>query len=208
MSGYTINAEVVDIRHDTPKADDRFFVDTNVWLWFCYMKADRRALVYQTAEYPQYLENIINSHAKALYSVLNIAELAHVIEDAECEIYKGNVGTANLRLKDFRRIGSERKKVVAEIDTAHYFLKNFGAELINISNTECEYFEKGMKKYIDDYLVDGYDAIMLEGIKNSGIKNILTDDSDYASIPGITMFTANPRVICEARNADKLIVRC
>lgn len=31
-----VQAQVVDLRTDTPKPADRFFVDTNVWFWAVY----------------------------------------------------------------------------------------------------------------------------------------------------------------------------
>ena len=34
-----ILADVVDIRNDTPKSDDVFMVDTNVWYFTTYTKA-------------------------------------------------------------------------------------------------------------------------------------------------------------------------
>lgn len=33
---YTVRAAVVDIRQDTPKREDAFLVDTNVWYWLTY----------------------------------------------------------------------------------------------------------------------------------------------------------------------------
>ena len=33
---YTVRAVVVDARTDSPRATDRFFIDTNVWAWEHY----------------------------------------------------------------------------------------------------------------------------------------------------------------------------
>jgi hypothetical protein len=35
---YTVQAEVVDISADTPKTEDAFLVDTNVWYWLTYSR--------------------------------------------------------------------------------------------------------------------------------------------------------------------------
>jgi hypothetical protein len=36
---YTVRAQVVDIRRDTPRPTDRLFVDTNVWAWAYYFRS-------------------------------------------------------------------------------------------------------------------------------------------------------------------------
>ena len=40
---YTVQAEVVDISADTPKTEDAFLVDTNVWYWLTYSRASQSA---------------------------------------------------------------------------------------------------------------------------------------------------------------------
>ncbi len=37
--------------------------------------------------------------------------------------------------------------------------------------------------------------------------DVITDDGDFASVPGITVFTANARVINSAAQLGKLVVR-
>jgi hypothetical protein len=44
---YTVQAEVVDIRSDTPKKEDIFLVDTNVWYWYTYTNGSISSLPYQ-----------------------------------------------------------------------------------------------------------------------------------------------------------------
>lgn len=36
---YQVRAHVVDLRNDTPRSTDRFYVDTNVWFWTTYSSA-------------------------------------------------------------------------------------------------------------------------------------------------------------------------
>lgn len=50
---YSIQAEVVDITTDSPKADDVFLVDTNVWYWMTYPNATSY-VPSQLANYPGY----------------------------------------------------------------------------------------------------------------------------------------------------------
>ena len=52
---YTVQAEVVNINVDTPRAEDVFMVDTNVWYWLTYSKASQCArppAYYQISKYP------------------------------------------------------------------------------------------------------------------------------------------------------------
>jgi hypothetical protein len=44
-------------------------------------------------------------------------------------------------------------------------------------------------------------------MKAHGIEQVITDDSDYATVPGIRVFTANSNVIKAARNQGKLLKR-
>ena len=54
---YNIKAQVVDIRKDSPRKEDAFLVDTNVWFWMTYTRAshsERPPSQYQTDLYPNY----------------------------------------------------------------------------------------------------------------------------------------------------------
>ena len=55
--------------------------------------------------------------------------------------------------------------------------------------------------------VDGFDLFLLEGMSRAGITQVLTDDGDYSTVPGLEVFTANPRVLAAARSASLLLVR-
>lgn len=55
--------------------------------------------------------------------------------------------------------------------------------------------------------VDGYDLFMAEMALKNGITQIITDDGDYATVSGLTVFTANQKVIQAASLVNKLISR-
>ncbi|MEH2419861.1 MAG: hypothetical protein V7K48_02620 [Nostoc sp.] len=40
-------------------------------------------------------------------------------------------------------------------------------------------------------LLDGYDLLILEAMDKGGVTQIITDDGDYVTVPGIKLFTAN-----------------
>jgi hypothetical protein len=55
--------------------------------------------------------------------------------------------------------------------------------------------------------VDGYDLFLLEALSAGGLTQVLTDDGDDCTVPGIHVFTANLRVLTAARSAGLLVVR-
>jgi hypothetical protein len=44
-------------------------------------------------------------------------------------------------------------------------------------------------------------------MKNHGVVQVITDDGDFATVPGIQVFTANRNVISAARSQGKLLIR-
>ena len=60
---------------------------------------------------------------------------------------------------------------------------------------------------LQNQLVDGYDAMILETLKRAGQNQIISDDGDFATIAGIQVFTSNPTVLRLARQQGKLIAR-
>lgn len=123
---YTIEATVIDITHDTPKTEDIFLVDTNVWYWMTYTRASQRIkppLQYQTNIYPTYTNSALAVGAKIYQSGLSLSELAHLIEKAEFEIYAIANPTVFPFPKTFNKnyrhsFPSERSQVVSEIQAA------------------------------------------------------------------------------------------
>ena len=59
---YNINANIVDIKSDTPKPTDFFFIDTNVWFWTSYSKATGKT--YQQIQYPNYIKSLLKNNSK------------------------------------------------------------------------------------------------------------------------------------------------
>ncbi|GAX34375.1 hypothetical protein [Nodularia sp. NIES-3585] len=56
-------------------------------------------------------------------------------------------------------------------------------------------------------LLDGYDLLILEAMNKANVKQIITDDGDYLTIPNIQVFTANYNVIATATRQGKLLAR-
>ena len=199
---FAVQAQVVDIQADTPKATDVFLVDTNVWFWISYANAG--GAPYQTRNYPPFVSSAIRIGAKLLRCELSLAELAHRIEQTELEIYQQS-GGVSLKPKEFRHnYPAERTRIVAEVRTAWATVKTMAQPL---SVTVDEPTADMALANLQGQQVDGYDLFILEAAKQGQIDKVLTDDGDYCTVPGIQVFTANRNVIAAAKAQGKLLVR-
>lgn len=99
---YRVRAQVVDLRSDTPRSTDKFYVDSNVWFWTTYSNVQYSPgppRTYQTKEYPQYLKQARHQKAELAWCGLSLSELAHVIENTEFKIYCDATAQPLLRTK-------------------------------------------------------------------------------------------------------------
>lgn len=199
---YTVQADVVDITVDTPKTADMFLVDTNVWYWMTYPKATSY-VPNQLSEYPGYLNKALSVSAKIHHSGLSLAELAHLIEKTEREIYEKSTGT--IKTKEYRHnLPSERSRVASEIQAAWGQVTSLAGP---ISITIDPQTTTAALNRCQSEKVDGYDLFILESMKNHSVVQVITDDGDFATVPGIQVFTANRTVLNAARNQGKLQTR-
>lgn len=202
---FAIQAEIIDIRRDVPTAEDIFFVDTNVWYWLTYSKADlpslsrrSRPVEYQIQAYPAYLESTQQASATLHCSGLTLSELAHRIETIECEILHGQ-GFSRKRFR--QQYSAERRGVFEEIEASWAQITSF-AEVLPLS-VDANTTEAALAR-LSSELIDGYDLFILETMKAHGVTQVITDDGDYSTVSGIQVFTANRNIIESARAQGKL----
>ncbi len=205
---YLIQAEVVDIKQDLPKAGDAFLVDTNVWYWMMYnraQQADRPPLGYQTTDYPAYLSKAITASSRLHRCELALAELAHLIERTELEIFAKASGFDKSKKKEFRHnYPIERANVVARIQSAWGQIKAVATPVaIQIDEATAD----AALTRLQSQFLDGYDLFMLEAMAKAGVVQVITDDGDFTSVAGIQVFTSNAKVIQAAQNQGKLVIR-
>lgn len=206
---YRVEAEVVDIRQDVPRATDTFLVDTNVWYWLTYTRSSQctnRPRHHQTTSYPRYMQKALQVKAGLFGSGLSLSELAHLIERDERDIFMGlHGGGAQVNAKEFRHNHpAERARVVAEIQTAWKQVEQFASLLDTMIDQACT---TTVLTKLSTFPLDGYDLFLLEAMSGAGITQVITDDGDFAVVPGIRVFTANRTVIEVARQAGKLVQR-
>jgi hypothetical protein len=208
---YTVRAQVIDVRTDSPRPTDVFLVDTNVWYWRAYSSAGAMpgsatpgsATPTQMGPYSAYLQECIATGAIVYRTGLCLAELAHLIEQNERDIYSGAV--APVAAKEYRHnLPSERARVVAEVQKAWATVKGQSQPLsltIDDSTTDAALARFATQP------IDGFDLFLLEGMTAAGLTQILTDDGDFCTVGSLQVFTTNPRVLAAARAAHLLLVR-
>ena len=209
---YTVQAEVVDITNDSPKAVDKFLVDTNVWYWLTYSRASqttRPPANYQITHYPNYTNAALGVGAKIFQSGLSLSELTHLIEKAEYEIFsQANpliFPNPNRFNKNFRHARiRERDKTVSEIQSAWAQVTSL-ADPLNLT-IDFTTTDQALHRLPTDK-VDGYDLFFLVSMRHHGVVKLITDDGDFATVSGIQVFTANRNVIQAARAQGRLVVR-
>lgn len=202
---YNIRAEVVDISSDSPGAHDSFLIDTNVWYWMTYSKASQAgANAYQINSYPAYVSSAIGNGSNIFHSGLSLAEIAHIIERAEREIYRASSGVW-VGTKEFRHnLSAERAAVCGEVSSACMQIMSMSSSLDACVDSSLS---SAALKRLGVNAVDGYDLFILESMSSGDVVQVITDDGDYATVDGIRVFTANMNVLKAARAQGKLVSR-
>jgi len=199
---YTVSAGVIDLRNDSPTSGDIFLVDTNVWYWITYPPASASAQPYQITHYPAYIASAVSNNSKLHYCGLTLAELASLIERSEQRLSVYHA----LKPKEYRHNdATERRKVVREVETAwNQVTTDYAGQLDLVIDASTS--SAALHRF-QTQLLDGYDLFLLETMQQQAVTQIITDDGDYVTVPGIQVFTANQNVIIAARNQGKLITR-
>jgi hypothetical protein len=203
---YTVRAEVVDIHTDAPQPADALLVDTNVWFWHAYPDVSAIAgagTLSQMTAYTRYLRDSASAGATLHHAGLSLAELAHLIEQHERDVYAGAV--APITAKEYRHnVPAERARITRVVQQAWSLVEADSVPLplvIDRPTTSAALVRFATQP------VDGYDLFHLEAMSAAGITQLLSDDGDFCTVSGIQLFTANSRVVAAARSAGLLVVR-
>jgi predicted nucleic acid-binding protein len=206
---YSIKASIVDINSDAPSETDIFFVDTNVWFWFAYSNATispHPPKLYQVNDYPNYLKKILTVKALMNRSTLSFTELASVIERVERSIYNNaRAKSKQVEEKEFRHncVG-DWEKTFWEVESAWRQVESAS------SNIDCLFsadLATEVLAQLKIYSMGAYDAAIVNLLFKNNCLNIITDDGDFCTVKGLTMFTANETILNAARAQNKLIAR-
>lgn len=204
---YAVQADVLDIELTSPQGSDCFLVDSNVWLWMTYSNAGHGAPGWRAAlmaQYAAFVQGAVAGNGKVCCCGLSLAELSHIIEKTEREIHEASTG-ASIKAKEFRHnYATQRNRVITEIQAAWAQVASLAEPLtvtIDSPTTTAALNRLQTEK------VDGYDLFILESMRNHGVVQVITDDGDFATVPGIQVFTANRNVIQAARAQGRLVTR-
>lgn len=200
---WSVRAQVVDIRTDTPHASDVIWIDTNIWIWLTYAGPQPP----QSAPYIRYIASLKKIKASMAAGSINLAELAAHIEHTELLKWQARNGRPadSRELKVFRWDAAQRRDVVDEIGRCWRAVQGYANLPANAIQSTC--VTRAAESLESGDLVDGGDAVMLADARRNGITSVLTDDADFATVEWITLFTANLKTINEARTTGKLILR-
>jgi len=205
---YEIQAEVIDINSDNPTGGDAFVVDTNVWYWMTYTRAsqnlERPPSLHQINDYPAYMNKAIKARAGLYRCEVSFSELADLIERTEFDIFRPSYPSID-NLKTFRHnCPDQRDDVVKETRTAWGLVKSMARSL---EITIDEAGNDAALNRMGSFCIDSCDLFIYQTMFNKQVLQIITDDGDFATVPGIKVFTANRNVIDTARTKGKLITR-
>lgn len=169
----------------------KFALDTNILLWMHYSRCGTTG--YQIATYPQFISDLLSENMSLITTSCNISELLYRVEKSEYDIFK--LSNRNVTFKDFRKILLERQNVKDELETILLQLESM------YTIHECNIDFSLLNSFVNDFTnhrCDNYDYSILTFLKEHNIENIISDDSDFITYPGINVFTANQRTLREA----------
>lgn len=195
----TVRAQIVDLANHAPAAGESYLVDTNVWWWTSYAFApelapEKKPRPYQLSVYPDFLKRAKIAGAKLHWSPLTWPELAHHIERTEFEMakYYGSPNAENA--KSYRHNDlAERARVVQVFADAWDEIQELGSSLGDVVVSPALLAEAATLQ--KEAGLDGYDLFLALALRTANITGIITDDGDFATVPGIRLFTANRNVL-------------
>ncbi len=198
---YTVRARIVDLKDHRPSRGESYLIDTNVLWWASYPFAPETPSpprYYQTEDYPEFLKAAKVAGAQLHWSPLSWPELAHHIERTEFAVAKYYGAPNTDHLKAYRHgDAQERERVVQAIEDAWGMVESLATPLpiAALDQAAVNQARSGLKTCG----VDGYDLFLVDSVRASGITGIITDDGDFCTVPGITVFTANRSMLSAAQ---------
>jgi len=183
-------ADTLFIATEKPHRNDRIFIDANVLLFLTYpaLSTGGDYLSERAKLYSDFIDQCQRVQATLFWCGLSLSEISHKIE----EIHSAGTDYGN-DIKAFRRLASPgaRESVVRDVEMAWRQVESFGTCLdgeVTKATTDAAL------SWLSRSAIDGYDGFYLEFMRLAQIDKILTDDSDFSSVPNIIVFSANKRV--------------
>lgn len=186
-------AIVERIKTHIPSRTNSYFIDSNVWFWFCGGGSDGiGSRAYQIIAYPKFIETLLDNGVKIYHSSLTFAELSNIIERYEYNKAKSSgMIKSSATIKDFRNIRSNRDLVVAEIRSAWTAVTSVSVCLDFYCDSK---FSTEALKVLEASNLDAYDSFYCHAMSSLINPYIVTDDGDFKTAPEIGVLTANSHI--------------
>jgi predicted nucleic acid-binding protein len=181
---------IVAIDSFQPQEKDKFFFDTNIWMYlYCPMGGYNRNVI---KKYDAFLKKVIQARSSIYISSLVLSEFFNAYTRLEFNILKGKEPTKyHVFKKDFRGT-SDYKKLVLDIKTTveSYILKLAKRLDDNFSSIDLDDLFEDIEK--SDFN-DSYCLILVAG---ENIK-VVTNDYDFVSTKKlkVPILTANDKLL-------------
>jgi predicted nucleic acid-binding protein len=193
-----VTANIWNIGKTDPDPEAEFLVDTNAWYFTTYTRASILAVdhpkKYQSQQYARFIKKALDAGSILHRCDLSLAELAHTIEDCERRIFMEYVAKRDVPRKEYLHCedDEEREQVVSEIESAWGQITGM-SQCLGLAIQDPT--TKGALNDLRRCRIDGYDVLLLQAMKQGQVTRIITDDADFATVPGIEVFTCNPALI-------------
>ena len=182
---------IIDIDRYQPRETDKFFFDTNVWMYFyCPLGGYKQKVI---RRYDRFLKKILQAKATIYISSLVLSEFVNAYIRLEFNIQKRKVPSI---FKDFKRDFRNTeayKKVANDVRTSvqHQIMKLSARLTDNFSEIDLEDIFRDIES--SDFN-DNYYLKMAED--NDLI--IITNDADFVSAEkvNVQILTANYKLLC------------
>lgn len=181
-------ANCINIGSFEPAVDEVYFVDANVWYWFSGGGVSGVSCSnYQLKAYPRFIDKILRNRARLKHTSLTFSEIANIIEREECKRFNEDHGT-QLGRKELRKLEGFRDIVIAEVESAWAQIEGVSECIVVDIGERCA---ASAKSFFVNYPLDSYDAMYMALVRQQAIVRVISDDGDFSSVDGISLFTAN-----------------
>ncbi|MDT2816270.1 hypothetical protein P7H55_00170 [Vagococcus lutrae] len=190
---------IFNIENCTISKGDVFLVDTNIWFWLTYQNASsaRGYKPEKVQKYTTFMNEVMNQGAKLHASLITYTEIMNIVERTEFDVFNNIQQQENKKKipkKEFRRNSRLRK------DTT-LIIKNVIEQIDSLTESKdfvqiLDYIDiKKLSIGLENSVLDPSDIVNGYLAKENNVINIISDDSDFYSLEGINLYTANPEVI-------------
>lgn len=131
---------------------------------------------------------MIENKNRLLTTYLNLAEFCSVVERNEFKIYNSNLSRRNrLNLKEFRDLAYERDIYTSNIKHGLLEIKQYIDDVYEITHDYS--VVNSFVQALPETHCDIADYTVIEYMKSLGITNFISDDKDFTTVNGITLYT-------------------